>query len=93
MDSKFLIFALLASVLVFGTLSMMMNSAFAQTPEWYPGEGVRQDMYVKYRIQDYDTNNRQPYTLTLYFQQQDQDGNWIVPATVETNGRVLQGTL
>lgn len=93
MDSKFLIFALLASVLVFGTLSMMMNSAFAQTPDWYPGEGVRQDMYVKYRIQDYDTNNRQPYTLTLYFQQQDQDGNWIVPATVETNGRVLQGTL
>jgi hypothetical protein len=70
-----------------------MNSAFAQTPDWYPGEGIRQDMYVKYRIQDFDTNNRQPYTLTLYFQQQDQDGNWIVPATVETNGRVLQGTL
>jgi hypothetical protein len=94
MDSKFLTFALLASVLVFGTLNMMMmNSAFAQTPDWYPGEGVKQDMYVKYRIQDYDTNNRQPYTLTLYFQQQDQDGNWIVPATVEANGRVLQGTL
>jgi hypothetical protein len=94
MNSKFLTFALLASVLVFGTLNMMMtNSAFAQTPDWYPGEGVRQDMYVKYRIQDYDTNNRQPYTITLYFQQQDQDGNWIVPATVEANGRVLQGTL
>jgi hypothetical protein len=96
MDSKFLTFALLGSVLVFGTMNMMMmmmNSAFAQTPDWYPGEGVRQDMYVKYRVQDYDTNNRQPYTLTLYFQQQDQDGNWIVPATVEANGRVLQGTL
>jgi hypothetical protein len=93
MDSKFLTFALLGSVLVFGTLNMMMNSAFAQTPEWYPGEGVKQDMYVKYRIQDYDTNNRQPFTLTLYFQQQDQDGNWIVPATVEADGRVLQGTL
>lgn len=94
MNSKFLTFALLASVLVFGTLNMMMtNSAFAQTPDWYPGEGVKQGMYVKYRIQDYDTNNRQPYTLTLYFQQQDQEGNWIVPATVEANGRVLQGTL
>ena len=94
MDSEFLTFALLASVLVFGTLNMMlMNSVFAQTPDWYPGEGVKQDMYVKYRIQDYDTNNRQPYTITLYFQQQDQDGNWIVPATVEANGRVLQGTL
>jgi hypothetical protein len=94
MDSKFLTFALLGSVLVFGTLNMMMmNSAFAQTPDWYPGEGVRQDMYVKYRIENYDFNQRQPYVITLYFQQQDQDGNWIVPAYVEANGRVLQGTL
>jgi hypothetical protein len=93
MGSKFLPFALVVSVLVFGTLSMM-NSAFAQTtPEWYPGEGVRQDMYVKYRIEDYDTNSRQPFVMTLYFQQQDQDGNWIVPTYVEANGRVLQGTL
>jgi hypothetical protein len=94
MGSKFLTFALLASVvlIVFGTLNMM-NSAFAQTPEWYPGEGIRQDMYVKYRIEDYDTNERQPYVMTLYFQQQDEDGNWIVPAYVEANGRVLQGTL
>jgi hypothetical protein len=83
---------LVVSVLVFGTLNMM-DSAFAQTPDWYPGEGVRQDMYVKYRIEDYDTNERQPFVMTLYFQQQDQDGNWIVPAYVETNGRVLQGTL
>jgi hypothetical protein len=94
MDSKFLTFALLGSVLVFGTLNMMMmNSAFAQTPDWYPGEGVRQDMYVKYRIENYDFNQRQPYVITLYFQQQDQDGNWIVPTYVEANGRVLQGTL
>jgi hypothetical protein len=93
MDSKFLTSALLASVVVFGTLNMMINSAFAQTPVWYPGEGVKQDMYVKYRIQDYDTNSRQPYVMTLYFQQQDQDGNWIVPTYVEANGRVLQGTL
>jgi hypothetical protein len=92
MGSKLLTFALVVSVLVFGTLNMM-DSAFAQTPDWYPGEGVRQDMYVKYRIEDYDTNERQPFVMTLYFQQQDQDGNWIVPAYVETNGRVLQGTL
>ena len=92
MDPRFLTFALITSVIVFGTLNMM-NSAFAQTPEWYPGEGIKQDMYVKYNIQDYDTNSRQPYVLTLYFQQQDQDGNWIVPANVEANGRVLQGTL
>jgi hypothetical protein len=93
MSSKFLVFASIALVLVFGTLNMM-NSAFAQTGEWYPGEGVRQDMYVKYGIEDYDTNERQPFVLTLYFQEQDQDGNWIVPAYVEAGGgRVFQGTL
>jgi len=57
MGSKFLTFTLLTSVLVLGTL-IMMNSAFAQTPEWYPGEGVKQGMFVKYRIQDFDTNER-----------------------------------
>jgi hypothetical protein len=94
MSSKFLVFALIASVLVvLGTLNMI-DSALAQGDNnWYPGEGVRQGMYVKYRIEDYDTNEKQPYLLTLYFQEQQQDGNWIVPAYVEANGRVIQGTL
>jgi hypothetical protein len=64
MDSKFLTFALITSVLVFGTLNMM-NSASAQTPVWYPGEGIKQDMYVKYRIEDFDTNEKQPFVMTL----------------------------
>jgi hypothetical protein len=96
MDPKFLTFALITSLIAFGTLNMM-NSAFAQTPaqtpEWYPGEGIKQDMYVKYNIEDFDTNEKQPFVMTLYFQQLDQDGNWIVPTYVEANGRVLQGTL
>ena len=92
MGRKFLIFALVTFVLLFGTVNMM-NNASAQTPDWYPGKGIRQDMYVKYNIEHYDFNQRQPYVMTLYFQQQDQDGNWIVPAYVEANGRVLQGTL
>jgi hypothetical protein len=92
MGHKFLTFALVTSVLLFGTVNMM-NNAYAQSPDWYPGKGVRQDMYVKYSIEHYDFNERQPYVMTLYFQQQDQDGNWIVPTSVEANGRVLQGTL
>jgi len=92
MDRKFLTFASVTLVLLFGTVNMV-NNAFGQTPEWYPGEGVRQDMYVKYRIEHYDFNQRQPFVMTLYFQQQDQDGSWIVPTYVEANGRVLQGTL
>ena len=93
MSSKFLVFALIALVLVFGTLNMISTALAQGDNNWYPGEGVKQGMYVKYRIEDYDTNERQPYVMTLYFQQQDQDGNWIVPATVETDGRVLNGTL
>ena len=92
MGRRFLTFALVTSVLLFGTVNLM-NNAFAQTPEWYPGEGVRQDMFVKYRIEHYDFNDRQPFAITLYFQQQDQDGNWIVPTYVEANGMVHQGTL
>src|ERR687894_515450 len=92
MGRKSLTFALVTFVLLFGTVNMM-NNASAQTPDWYPGKGVRQDMYVKYNIEHYDFNQRQPYVMTLYFQQQDQDGNWIVPAYVEANGMVLQGNL
>jgi hypothetical protein len=94
MSSNFLVFALIALVLVVSGGLSTINSALAQGDNnWYPGEGVKQGMYVKYRIQDYDTNEKQPYLLTLYFQQQDQDGNWIVPAYVEANNRVLNGTL
>jgi hypothetical protein len=92
MGHKFLTFVLVTSVLLFGTINMM-NNAFAQSSVWYPGIGVRQDMYVKYSIEHYDFNQRQPYVMTLYFQQQDEDGNWIVPTYVEADGRVLQGTL
>ena len=92
MSSKLVPFVLVALVIVgFGTLNMM-RSAVAQG-DWYPGIGVKQNMYVRYQIQDYDTNERQPFVLTLYFKQQQQDGSWIVPAYVEANGRVLQGTL
>lgn len=94
MSSRFSAFALVASVLVLGTLSVIFNSGvFAQGDDlWYPGEGVKQDMYVKYRIQEYDTNDGQPYEMTLWFKEQ-QDGDWIVPTFVVDEGKVIQGTL
>jgi hypothetical protein len=51
-------------------------------------------MYVKYRIQEELTNDRQPFELTMYFQEQV-DGNWIVPAFVvdPAKGKVIQGTM
>jgi hypothetical protein len=94
MSSRFLAFALVALLLVFGASSVaLMSNIYAQEDDlWYPGEGVKQDMYVKYEIQEEGTNDRQPFELTLYFQEQNQDGEWTVPAFVVDQGRVIEGT-
>lgn len=93
MNSRFLAFALVALLLVFGASSVVLTSSvYAQEDDlWYPGEGVKQDMFVKYRIQEEQTNVRQPFELTLYFQEQV-DGDWIVPAFVVDEGKVIEGT-
>jgi len=94
MSSRFLAFALVALLIVFGASSVALTSnIYAQEDDlWYPGEGVKQDMYVTYRIQEEGTNDRQPFELTLYFQEQNQDGEWTVPAFVVDQGRVIEGT-
>src|SRR5881628_309078 len=92
MSSRFLAFTLVA-LLVFGTLSVaLIKSAFAADDLWYPGEGVKKDMYLTYRIQELDTANGDPFIMTMWFQEQ-QDSNWIVPTYVEFEGRVIQGTM
>jgi hypothetical protein len=93
MSSRFLAFALVALLLVCGASSVALTSSvYAQEDDlWYPGEGVKQDMYVKYRIMEEQTNDKQPFELTLYFQEQ-QDGDWIVPAFVVDDGKVVEGT-
>jgi hypothetical protein len=95
MSSRFLAFALAGLLLVFGASSVALTSSvYAQEDNlWYPGEGVKQDMYVKYRIQEEQTNDREPFELTLYFQEQV-NGDWIVPAFVvdPATGKVIVGT-
>jgi hypothetical protein len=95
MSYRFLAFALVALLLAFGASSVALTSSvYAQEDDlWYPGEGVKQDMYVKYRIMEEQTNDKQPFELTLYFQEQ-QDGDWIVPAFVAdpATGKVIDGT-
>lgn len=96
MSSRFLAFALVASLLVFGlSVVALSSSAYAQEDDlWYPGEGVKQDMYVTYRIQEYSANDEEPFEMTLYFQEQDQDGDWIVPTyVVDGSGAVIEGTM
>jgi hypothetical protein len=93
MNSRLLAFTLMAPLLVFGVSSAALTkSAFAANDTWYVGKGVQKDMYVTYRIQELDTANGDPFVMTMWFKEQ-QDGDWIVPAYVEFEGRVIQGTM
>lgn len=95
MSYRSLAFALVASLLASGALTVALSgSAYAQEDNvWYPGEGVKLDMFVTYRIQEFDTNEGRPYEMTMYFQEQ-QDGDWIVPTFVlDEDGRVISGTM
>lgn len=95
MESRYFAFSAIAAVLVFGVLASVMSvkSAYAADDLWYVGEGAKQDMYVKYRVQEYDTNNDAPFDITIYFKQKDDRGAWVAPTFVEYQGNVYNGTL
>ncbi|AIF83038.1 hypothetical protein NTE_00963 [Candidatus Nitrososphaera evergladensis SR1] len=95
MESRYFAFSAIAAVLVFGVLASVMSvkSAYAADDLWYVGEGAKQDTYVKYRIQEYDTNNDAPFDMTIYFKGKDDRGAWIAPTFVEYQGNVYNGTL
>src|SRR2546425_11584050 len=66
---------------------------YAVDEKWYVGKGAKQDTYLTYRIQDLDTNNGAPFDMTIYFQKQDESGDWIAPVFVVDQGKVFTGTL
>jgi hypothetical protein len=72
--------------------TQLSTTAFAQDNNWYVGEGVTKDMYVKYTISHFDTNNGREFSMMIYFKEQDDKGNWIAPVYVEDQGKVLNGT-
>lgn len=94
METKFFAPLAIAFMLVFGILAVSLGarSAYAQSDTWYVGEGAQQNMFVKYRIQEFDTHNGDPFEMTIYFEKQE-EGNWIAPAFVVFNGEVFEGTL
>jgi hypothetical protein len=60
---------------------------------WYLGKGVKENTYYTYKIQDHDTNQGQPFTMTIYFRDFNETGKyWIAPVFVVDKGRVLNGT-
>lgn len=92
-SARFYAYALM-TLLVTSVLALSLNarSAYAADDLWYPGEGVKPDMYVKYKIQEESTNDNRPFEMTIYFKEQV-DGNWMAPAFVVDQGRVINGTL
>jgi len=93
MNVRLLAFALVASLLILGISTVTLSKkAFAADDNWYPGEGVKIDTYLTYRIQELDTANGDPYIMTMWFKEQ-QDGNWVVPTYVEFEGRVIKGNM
>ena len=95
MSSRFFAFAAIASVLVLSVVAIAASTrvAYAQADDkWYLGEGVTQNMYVKYKIQEIGTD-RVPFIMTIYFKEKDKNNNWVAPTYVEVQGQVYNGTL
>jgi hypothetical protein len=97
MDSKFFAFSAMASILLLGVLAAAINirSAYGQSNDlWYVGEGAEQDMYVIYRVQDFETNDNRPFLISIWFKEKDNDV-WVAPTEIkdEESGSVYGGTL
>mgnify|MGYP003575074849 FL=1 len=70
-----------------------INSAFSDNGNWYVGQGVKQNMYFTYKIKNHDTNQGQPFTMTIYFKSYDPVGHyWIAPVFVNDQGAIINGT-
>lgn len=88
----FIKITLICLTLSVGILFINTSNVQAQGNDWYVGKGVEKDMYVKYSISYFDTNNGRPFDITIYFKDQDEKGNWIAPTFVEDQGKVINGT-
>jgi hypothetical protein len=70
------------------------QEAYAQGADtWYVGKGAKENTYYTYKIQDHDTNQGQPFTMTIYFKDFNaQEGYWIAPVYIVDKGKVINGT-
>ncbi|MGC1929552.1 MAG: hypothetical protein WA667_11295 [Candidatus Nitrosopolaris sp.] len=70
-----------------------INNAYAQN-NWYLGKGVQANTYYTYKIQDHDTEQGQPFIMSIYFKQFNSTGSyWIAPTDVVYQGKVYNGIL
>jgi plastocyanin len=75
-----------------GTVIVGQDTSSGSNRLWYVGEGARQDMYVKYRIETIDTNNGDPFEMTVTFKEKN-DGIWTAPTVIKAGSEIYTGTL
>jgi hypothetical protein len=86
----FLISMLGIATLQFGPL---IESSFGQSENWYVGKGAKADTYYTYEIRSADTNQGQPFSMTIYFKEYNSTGQyWVAPTYVVDSGNVINGT-
>ncbi len=75
-------------------VNQLVGMAFAQSDNWYVGKGVKPDTYYTYEIKNADSNQGQPFTMTIYFKEYNETGKyWVAPTFVVDRGNVINGTL
>ncbi|WP_144731984.1 hypothetical protein [Candidatus Nitrosocosmicus arcticus] len=75
-------------------VNQLIGMAFAQSENWYVGKGVKPDTHYTYEIKNADTNQGQPFTMTIYFKEYNETGKyWVAPTFVVDQGKVINGTL
>jgi hypothetical protein len=84
-SSSIMLSSILISSCVVGAFMGCVGSvknAYAQNV-WYLGKGAQPNTYYTYTIQEHDTKQGQPYTMTIYFKSYNNTGNyWIAPTYV-----------
>ncbi len=71
----------------------LFGNVYAADDNWYVGNGVKPNMYVTYKIQNHDTNQGQPFTMTIYFKEHNDTGRyWVAPVFVNDQGEIINGT-
>ncbi len=74
-------------------LNHFIEPVSAQSDSWYLGKGVKPDTYYTYEIKSADTNQGQPFLISLYFKEYNATGKyWVVPTYVVDQGNVYNGT-
>ncbi len=72
-------------------LSSLVGAEAAYADEgWYPGKVIQKGMYVKYSISEFDyvESGGHPFNATIWFESQDEDGNWKTLTIIDEQGKI-----